>query len=40
MRAIAARLKQNTTAHWLQVLEAVGVPCRQVTYRSDLYTDP
>ncbi|MBI5255993.1 MAG: CoA transferase [Burkholderiales bacterium] len=40
MQAIEARLKQQGNAHWLQVLEAAGVPCGQVNYRSDLYTDP
>lgn len=40
MRTIALRLKQSPTAHWLQVLEAAGVPCGQVNYRADLYTDP
>ncbi|MFL6623629.1 MAG: CaiB/BaiF CoA transferase family protein [Sulfurifustis sp.] len=40
MHTIAEHLKQNTTAHWLQVLETAGVPCGRVNYRSDLYTDP
>lgn len=40
MQEIATRLKQNSTAHWLQVFEAAGVPCGQVNYRADLYTDP
>lgn len=40
MRQIEQRLKQNTNAHWLQVLETAGVPCGPVNYRSDLYTDP
>jgi crotonobetainyl-CoA:carnitine CoA-transferase CaiB-like acyl-CoA transferase len=40
MRRIEARLKQNTNGHWLQVLEAAGVPCGPVNYRVDLYEDP
>jgi crotonobetainyl-CoA:carnitine CoA-transferase CaiB-like acyl-CoA transferase len=40
MRVIETRLKENTNQHWLQTLEAAGVPCGPVNYRSDLYTDP
>ena len=40
MRVIEARLKREPGAHWIGVLEAAGVPCGQVNYRSDLYTDP
>ena len=40
MKTIEGRLKQHGNAHWMQVLEAAGVPCGPVHYRSDLYTDP
>ena len=40
MRVIEDRLKQKPNRHWMQVLEAAGVPCGPVNYRSDLYTDP
>ena len=40
MRIIEARLKENSSEHWLQQLEAAGVPCGRVNYRSDLYADP
>jgi crotonobetainyl-CoA:carnitine CoA-transferase CaiB-like acyl-CoA transferase len=40
MHAIEARLRSESSEHWLQRLEAAGVPCGRVNYRSDLYTDP
>ena len=40
MRMIEARLKQEPSQHWMQVLETAGVPCGRVNYRADLYTDP
>jgi crotonobetainyl-CoA:carnitine CoA-transferase CaiB-like acyl-CoA transferase len=40
MRAIEGRLKQESNRHWIEVLEAAGVPCGPVNYRSDLYSDP
>ena len=40
MRLIEDCLKQHSNQHWLQVLEAAGVPCGPVNYRADLYTDP
>ncbi len=40
MRVIEGRLKLESNQHWMQVLEAAGVPCGPVNYRSDLYTDP
>lgn len=40
MKTIESRLKQHGNAHWMQVLEAAGVPCGPVNYRADLYTDP
>ncbi len=40
MRVIEGRLRQQSNAHWMQVLEAAGVPCGPVNYRSDLYADP
>ena len=40
MRVIEDRLKLESNQHWMQILEAAGVPCGPVNYRSDLYTDP
>jgi crotonobetainyl-CoA:carnitine CoA-transferase CaiB-like acyl-CoA transferase len=40
MRTIEERLKTESSEYWLQKLEAAGVPCGRVNYRSDLYTDP
>lgn len=40
MKTIEAHLREHGNAHWMQVLEAAGVPCGPVHYRSDLYTDP
>lgn len=40
MRVIEDRLKQESNQYWMQILEAAGVPCGPVNYRSDLYTDP
>lgn len=40
MRIVEQRLKSQSSEHWLQALEAAGVPCGPVNYRSDLYTDP
>ena len=40
MRVIEEHLKLESNRHWMQVLEAAGVPCGPVNYRSDLYTDP
>ncbi len=40
MKTIESRLREHGNAHWMQVLEAAGVPCGPVNYRSDLYTDP
>ena len=39
MHAIEAALKQNSNAHWLSTLEAAGVPCGPINYRTDLYED-
>jgi crotonobetainyl-CoA:carnitine CoA-transferase CaiB-like acyl-CoA transferase len=39
MRVIETRLNTQTSEHWLTLLEAAGVPCARVNYRSDLYTD-
>jgi len=39
MRTIEARFKTKSSEHWLQMLEAAGIPCGRVNYRSDLYTD-
>ena len=40
MRRIEARLLEQPNAHWLERLEAAGVPCGQVNYRPHLYEDP
>ena len=40
MRRLEARLLEQPTAHWLERLEAAGVPCGQVNYRAHLYDDP
>ena|ERR1700689_2683575 len=40
MRVIEQQLRLHPNSHWLQKLEAAGVPCAPVNYRSDLYTDP
>ena len=40
MKTIESRLAAHGNAHWMQVLEAAGVPCGPVNYRADLYTDP
>lgn len=40
MHVIEAKMKQHGNDYWLQKLEAVGVPCGPVNYRSNLYTDP
>ncbi len=39
MREIEVRFKTQSSEHWLQQLEAAGVPCTRVNYRSDMYTD-
>lgn len=40
MKTIETRLREQGNAHWMQLLEAAGVPCGPVNYRADLYTDP
>jgi crotonobetainyl-CoA:carnitine CoA-transferase CaiB-like acyl-CoA transferase len=40
MTIIETRLREHGNAHWMQALEAAGVPCGPVNYRADLYTDP
>lgn len=40
MKTIETRLREHGNTHWMQVLEAAGVPCGPVNYRADLYTDP
>ncbi|MBC7954581.1 MAG: CoA transferase [Cytophagales bacterium] len=40
MKTIENRLKEHGNDHWMQVLEAAGVPCGPVNYRANLYTDP
>jgi crotonobetainyl-CoA:carnitine CoA-transferase CaiB-like acyl-CoA transferase len=40
MRTIEHRLMPHPNAHWLERLEAAGIPCGQVNYRANLYDDP
>jgi formyl-CoA transferase len=40
MSRIEGRLLEKPNAHWLECLEAAGVPCGQVNYRPNLYDDP
>src|SRR5205085_5392057 len=40
MRTIEQRLLQKPNADWLAQLEAAGIPCGPVSYRSNLYEDP
>jgi len=40
MHTIEIALKTQPSEHWLSRLEAAGVPCGRVNYRSDLYSDP
>jgi crotonobetainyl-CoA:carnitine CoA-transferase CaiB-like acyl-CoA transferase len=40
MKAIEERLRQHPNAHWVEKLEAAGVPCSPINYRAHLYTDP
>ncbi len=40
MHTIETRLRTETSDYWLAKLEAAGVPCGRVNYRSDLYSDP
>jgi crotonobetainyl-CoA:carnitine CoA-transferase CaiB-like acyl-CoA transferase len=37
---IEARLASGTTAHWIQVLNAGGVPCGRVMGLAEVFTDP
>ena len=38
--AIEARLKTNTTAHWIETLNAAGVPCGRVMGLAEVFADP
>jgi formyl-CoA transferase len=40
MRRIEQRLCQDTNEHWIQRLEAAGVPCGTVNYRPNFNDDP
>ncbi len=40
MQEIETKMKTQPSEFWLQKLEAAGVPCGRVNYRSDLYQDP
>jgi CoA:oxalate CoA-transferase len=38
--AIEARLMTNTTAHWIETLNAAGVPCGRVMGLAEVFADP
>jgi crotonobetainyl-CoA:carnitine CoA-transferase CaiB-like acyl-CoA transferase len=38
--AMSAVLTTNTTSHWLEVLEAAGVPCGPVDDYAQMFADP
>jgi CoA:oxalate CoA-transferase len=38
--AIEARLATNTTAHWIETLNAAGVPCGRVMGLAEVFADP
>jgi CoA:oxalate CoA-transferase len=38
--AIEARLATGTTAHWIETLNAAGVPCGRVMGLAEVFTDP
>lgn len=38
--AIEARLRTDTTAHWIEVLNAAGVPCGRVMGLAEVFADP
>ncbi|HYM73716.1 MAG TPA: CoA transferase [Stellaceae bacterium] len=38
--AIEARLRTNTTAHWIETLNAAGVPCGRVMGLAEMFADP
>jgi crotonobetainyl-CoA:carnitine CoA-transferase CaiB-like acyl-CoA transferase len=38
--AIESRTRQATTAHWMAVLEAAGVPCAPIQNYAEVYSDP
>jgi CoA:oxalate CoA-transferase len=38
--AIEARLLTDTTAHWIELLNAAGVPCGRVMGLGEVFTDP
>ena len=39
-QAIEARLRANTSAHWIAVLNAAGVPCGRVMNLAEVFADP
>jgi CoA:oxalate CoA-transferase len=39
-KAIEARLRTNTTAHWIEILNAAGVPCGRVMGLGEVFADP
>ncbi len=40
IEAIEARTRQAATAHWMEVLEAAGVPCAPIQNYAQVYSDP
>ncbi len=40
MKTIEERLSQHSNDHWMERLEAAGVPCGPVSYGANLYEDP
>jgi CoA:oxalate CoA-transferase len=38
--AIEARLRVDTTAHWIEVLNAAGVPCGRIMGLAEMFADP
>jgi crotonobetainyl-CoA:carnitine CoA-transferase CaiB-like acyl-CoA transferase len=39
-RAVEARLRSNTTAYWIETLNAAGVPCGRVLGLTEVFSDP
>jgi crotonobetainyl-CoA:carnitine CoA-transferase CaiB-like acyl-CoA transferase len=38
--AVEVRLRSNTTAHWIETLNAAGVPCGRVLGLGEMFSDP
>jgi CoA:oxalate CoA-transferase len=39
-KAVEARLMTNTTAHWIEALNAAGVPCGRIMGLAEVFADP